>query len=89
LWYTNLIFDHLTRQMPLPTIDQNIEAILSSDPSASNWLKNALRDALKRDPVDAANDAELLAVILSKRAMDIHGQALAHAQIAGAASGLN
>ncbi len=37
------------------------------DPSASFWLKNALRSALTRDPVDAANDAEVLARILDQR----------------------
>ena len=40
------------------------EAILSS-PHHSFWLKDALRSALARDPVDAANDAELLLSVLS------------------------
>ncbi len=44
----------------------NPEQILS-DPCASKWLKNALREALGRDPVDAANDAEILAGILADR----------------------
>lgn len=39
------------------------KAILD-DFSASYWIKNALRSALERDPVDAANDAEILAVAL-------------------------
>jgi hypothetical protein len=34
----------------------------------SYWLKNALRDALDRDPVDAVSDAELLAAALRQRA---------------------
>jgi len=38
-----------------------------ADPAASFWLKNALRSALLRDPVDAANDAETLARLLSQR----------------------
>jgi hypothetical protein len=42
------------------------KAILN-DPSASYWLKNALRAALDRDPVDAARDAEILAAALSDR----------------------
>lgn len=42
------------------------EAILTA-PDASSWLKDALRSALERDPVDAANDAEVLAQILAKR----------------------
>lgn len=74
--------------MPLPTIDQNIEAILNSDPSASTWLKDSLRSALKRDPVDAANDSELLATILAKRAIDLQGQAIAGQQLAGASQGI-
>ena len=37
------------------------------DPTASDWLKGALRSALKRDPVDALNDALLLAATLEER----------------------
>jgi hypothetical protein len=37
------------------------------DPAASFWLKAALRSALGRDPVDAANDAEVLAQLLDRR----------------------
>lgn len=42
------------------------EAILN-DPAASDWLKLALVSALERDPVDAANDAEVLAAVLRER----------------------
>jgi hypothetical protein len=35
-----------------------------SDPACSHWLRNALATALKRDPVDAANDADVLANVL-------------------------
>jgi hypothetical protein len=42
------------------------EAILN-DFAASNWLKLALTSALERDPVDAANDAEVLAAVLRER----------------------
>ena len=38
-----------------------------ADPAASFWLKDALRSALLRDPVDAANDAEILAQLLDQR----------------------
>jgi hypothetical protein len=38
-----------------------------SDPSASDWLKDALREALQRDPVDAAKEAEWLSDFLSAR----------------------
>ncbi len=43
-----------------------IDAILA-DPAASYWLKAALRSALCRDPVDAANDSEILARLLKDR----------------------
>lgn len=39
-----------------------------ADPSASFWIKSALRTALDRDPVDAANDADVLAAVLAARA---------------------
>ena len=38
-----------------------------SDPTTSIWLKTALCSALRRDPVDAANDCELLAHLLKQR----------------------
>ena len=38
-----------------------------NDPSASYWLKNALRSATRRDIVDALNDAETLLAILQDR----------------------
>jgi hypothetical protein len=41
----------------------SISEVLAS-PTTSYWLKDALRTALNRDCVDAANDAEVLAVIL-------------------------
>ncbi len=37
---------------------------LLDDPSASSWLKSALRSALERDVVDALNDALVLAEVL-------------------------
>ena len=43
-----------------------IEDILR-DRAASLWLKAALRTALERDPVDAANDAEVLLRVLEAR----------------------
>lgn len=47
----------------LPTINDVL-----SNPGTSYWLKDALKGALLRDPVDSANDAELLAALLSQRA---------------------
>ena len=39
-----------------------------ADPSASYWLRDALRAALARDPIDAANDAARLSSLLEARA---------------------
>ena len=46
----------------LPTIEK-----ILADPAASFWLKRAVRSALSRDPVDAANDADVLARLLESR----------------------
>jgi hypothetical protein len=51
---------------PILAIEQIID-----DPAVSVWLKNALRAALMRDPVDAANDAEVLAQVLDQRCRKI------------------
>ena len=50
-----------------------IEEVLR-DPAASFWLKAALNSALARDPVDAANDAEVLARLLDRRCRQILGE---------------
>ncbi len=47
--------------------DHKINAVLR-DPSVRDWVKSALLHALDVDPIDAASDAELLAVILGERA---------------------
>jgi hypothetical protein len=46
--------------------EREIDRVLA-DPAASRWLQDALREALHRDPVDAANDAEFLAQLLAAR----------------------
>jgi hypothetical protein len=51
---------------PMPASDIAGEEILD-DPAASDWLKGALRSALERDPVDALNDALVLAATLEER----------------------
>jgi hypothetical protein len=51
---------------PVPTSAIEEGEILD-DPTASDWLKGALRSALERDPVDALNDALLLAGTLEER----------------------
>ena len=50
-----------------------IEKVLA-DPAASLWLKEALSSALDRDPVDAANDAEVLDQLLGRRCQEILGR---------------
>ena len=65
--------DHLQRwnsgdrevQVRIPTVQEILDA-----PDASFWLKNALREAIKRDPVDAVTDAELLVLLLQRRVED-------------------
>jgi hypothetical protein len=42
-----------------------------ADAAASLWLKAALRDALRRDPVDALNDALLLAALLDSHLREV------------------
>lgn len=44
-------------------------------------VQNALTEALKRDPVDAANDAGLLAIVLDKRAAEMIAALSAQAAI--------
>jgi len=50
----------------LPPIEE-----IRGDREASFWLKAALRSALSRDPVDAANDADVLARLLEHRCRSI------------------
>jgi hypothetical protein len=44
--------------------------------ATSYWLKNALSSALERDPIDSANDAELLAQLLSAHCASVLQKAL-------------
>ena len=46
----------------LPTIDEVLR-----DPSTSVWLSLALQGALRKEPVDVANDAEVLFHLLERR----------------------
>ena len=48
------------------TTQKLIDDVLN-DPTISHWLKSSLSSALNRDPLDAANDAEMLLLILSQR----------------------
>ena len=47
-------------------LNPEVEQILR-DPAASFWIKEAVQTALARDPVDAADDADVLAEALSRR----------------------
>ena len=42
-------------------------AEILTDPTASNWLKDALTKLVTRDPLDALNDVEILHEILKAR----------------------
>ncbi|MBL8024771.1 MAG: hypothetical protein JNL74_00075 [Fibrobacteres bacterium] len=44
---------------------------LLNDPTISFWFKDALQKALKRDPVDALLDAELLYRVIKSRSEEI------------------
>jgi hypothetical protein len=55
------------------TVDDEIHAILES-PTSSYWLRQALHSALERDSVDAANDAEHLSDLLSRRCNLVESQ---------------
>ena len=56
--------------------DDEIRDLLN-DPALSHWLRDAMLSALERDPVDAANDAGLLALVLDRRAGEVAARALA------------
>ncbi len=49
------------------------EKILAAlaDPSTTYWLRDALKSALLRDPVDALRDAEALADLLKERLVSV------------------
>ncbi len=52
---------------------------VTEDPAASGWLKNALVEAINRDPADAAGDAEVLCRILRLRAAAVQKAGLSGA----------
>jgi len=59
--------------LPLTEHDGDLpsEEQVIADPATSFWLKRTLVSALTRDPVDAANDAEVLARLLDRRCHQI------------------
>lgn len=58
--------DFAKNDQQLPSVEQVL-----ADPATSFWLCRALRGALARDPVDAVNDADLLARLLDTRCNEI------------------
>lgn len=48
-------------------------ADVMGDPAASFWLRQSLRTALERDPVDALNDALVLASVLDAHLRSVLG----------------
>lgn len=46
---------------------ESLSGRIAKDPGASTWLKTTLALALQRDPVDAANDAQVLYAVLNSR----------------------
>lgn len=49
-------------ELAVPSFDQVL-----ADPASSKWLKASLESALRRDPVDALNDALVLAAVLEQQ----------------------
>jgi hypothetical protein len=63
-----------------PTKENDEMNTVMTDPAASGWVKTALESALKRDPVDAVNDAEFLLAVLTRRLDNIFRQAALSSQ---------
>jgi hypothetical protein len=60
---------------------------VADDPATSAWFKNALFEAINRDPVDAAEDAEALTRILRQRAAAVQLRAISNASSKASRSG--
>ena len=67
-------------------IDRDIHAIIGN-PSTSYWPSDALKAALKRDPIDTAHDAEQLTSLLTQRAQEQTANALPWMAVQRAAMG--
>ena len=68
-----------TNEMPWENPERRTVVGVLSDPSSSYWLRTALETALPRDPVDAANDAEVLYDLLRGEADALAARLLAQA----------
>lgn len=74
-----MLRETLTALDAMPT-DNELKK-MANDPAHSYWFRNALLASLDRDPVDAANDAGLLAIVLDKRAAELIAATSAQAAI--------
>ena len=54
------------------SIQEEIQAVITA-PETSHWMRDALIAASLRDPVDAANDAEVLSDLMSRRCAQLLG----------------
>lgn len=61
----------MTRPAELEDASEAAIAEILADAATSAWLKAALRDALRRDPVDALNDALVLAALLEAHLREV------------------
>ena len=63
---------------PLPYLGSMILKEILADPTISFWLKDAIKTAYERDPVDALRDARWLLKMLGDRYTQIVNRDLAH-----------
>jgi hypothetical protein len=77
LW--TLLRDYPVPKLKNPNVWFHNALKVTEDPAASGWLKSALVEAINRDPVDAAADAEVLCRILKLRATAVQKIQLAPA----------
>ena len=66
----------MSRPAELEDVFEAAIAEVLADAATSAWLRAALRDALRRDPVDALNDALVLAALLEahlREVLDLEG----------------
>lgn len=58
-----------------PPVEPTDEVLIARDvlanPATSHWLRSAIEGALARDPVDALNDALVLAAVLDGHLRDV------------------
>jgi hypothetical protein len=58
------------------SVNDEIHQVISN-PATSCWLRESLEAAIKRDPVDAANEVEVMADLLGRRAQQALNDAIA------------